>query len=146
MGLSYGTAIEFILKLMRNEPLTLHGSGLNKRHFLDATDFAEALLLLTKTKNKDRIYNIGTTQEYQNIDIANMLCHAFGLAPQQNIKYVEDRPFNDGRYSINWDKMTALGWKPTKTPDQDLPAIIQWYQDEYGRYGEPTDIINKPIH
>ena len=28
------------------------------------------------------------------------------------IKYVKDRPFNDFRYSINYNKIKKLGWKP----------------------------------
>ena len=34
---------------------------------------------------------------------------------QENVTYIEDRPFNDQRYYIENQKLKNLGWKITKT-------------------------------
>ena len=32
--------------------------------------------------------------------------------PKQKIEFFGDRPFNDVRYYLNFDKLCKLGWKP----------------------------------
>lgn len=125
---------KFILMLMNDEKLTLHGNGKNKRHFLGVRDFTKALMVLTKKGEIGECYNIGTTQEYQNVEVAEMLCELFDKSPEEYITYIEDRPFNDGRYAVNWDKITALGWKPSIDLKDQMVELIQWYRDNKDRY------------
>jgi len=125
---------KFILMLNNDEKLTLHGSGKNKRHFLAVRDFTNALMILTQKGEIGECYNIGTTQEYQNVEIAKLLCDHFDKPHDDYITYVEDRPFNDGRYAVNWDKMTALGWKPSIDLKNQIPDLIQWYLDNADRW------------
>lgn len=125
---------KFILMLNNNEKLTLHGNGENKRHFLAVRDFTKALMVLTNKGEVGECYNIGTTQEYQNIEMAKMLCDCFDLPADQYIIYVEDRPFNDGRYAVNWDKITKLGWEPKIKLKEQMPELIQWYTERAERW------------
>ena len=119
---------KFILMLMKREKLTLHGDGSNQRHFLAAQDLCKALGLLAQKGTIGDIYNIGTLDEYKNIEIAQMLCENFGLKAEEWITFVEDRPFNDARYAITWEPLTALGWKPELRLKEEMPALIKWYQ------------------
>jgi len=125
---------KFILMLMADEKLTLHGTGENKRHFLAVRDFTHALMILTQKGEIGEAYNIGTTQEYQNVEIAKMLCDHFDKPHDDYITYVEDRPFNDGRYAVNWDKITALGWAPKTQLSEQVPELIAWYKENLARY------------
>lgn len=125
---------KFILMLDEDKPLTLHGSGNNKRHFLAVRDFTNALMILTQKGEIGECYNIGTTQEYKNIEIAQMLCDAFEKPHSDYITYVDDRPFNDGRYAVNWDKMTALGWQPKTKLSEEIPELIEWYKARADRW------------
>lgn len=133
---------KFILMLMRDQKLTLHGSGENKRHFLAVQDFANALKILNEKGVIGECYNIGTTQEYKNIEIARNLCNLFGLSDKKYITFVEDRPFNDGRYAVNWDKITALGWKPQISLEQSLTELALWYETNFDRYFDNEKIIH----
>jgi UDP-glucose 4,6-dehydratase len=136
---------KFMLMLMQNQKLTLHGSGKNKRHFLAVRDFTNALKILVDKGVIGECYNIGTTQEFENIELATQLCELFGLDAQEYITYVEDRPFNDGRYAINWDKITALGWAPKTLLTDQLAEMAQWYLTNFDRYHEENvSIINRP--
>lgn len=126
---------KFILMLHNDQKLTLHGSGKNKRHFLGVRDFTKALMILTEKGEIGECYNIGTTQEFQNIEIAQMICNQFDKSSDEYITYVEDRPFNDGRYAVNWDKMTALGWKPDIELKDQIAALKEWYIKNADRWG-----------
>ena len=64
---------KFLLSLMTGKPLTIHGNGQNSRHYLCARDFAAALDLLAHKGEIHGYYNIGTTDEYTNLEIS---CHA----------------------------------------------------------------------
>ena len=50
------------------------------------------------------------------------------------IEYIEDRPFNDKRYSISSKKIKNLGWKPERNLLEDLPSIIEWYNKNYNLF------------
>ena len=41
-----------------------------------------------------------------------MICDEFQRPFDACVEFVSDRPFNDRRYAISWDKLTSLGWKP----------------------------------
>lgn len=125
---------KFILMLNNNEKLTLHGDGTNKRHFLAVRDFTNALMVLTHKGEVGECYNIGTTQEYQNVEVAKMLCGLFDKPDDEFITYVDDRPFNDGRYAVDWSKMTALGWVPKIQLEEQMPELIDWYVERAERW------------
>jgi len=136
---------KFLLMLMKDKKLTLHGDGLNKRHFLAATDFAAALALIVDKWQERKVYNIGTNEEYTNAQLTEMLCQAFDKKFDDCVTYVSDRPFNDGRYALNWDALTALGWKPSRQLKDDLPMIAKWYAENFDRYDDKSLIKQQPI-
>ncbi|MBL6939886.1 MAG: GDP-mannose 4,6-dehydratase [Alphaproteobacteria bacterium] len=117
-----------IMALIAGEKIPLHGTGKNTRHYLCATDFALALALLAKKGKDNETYNIGSPDEFTNRAVAEMICASFGYDPKDHITYVADRPFNDRRYLISWDKIAQLGWKPQRTLPLELPAIVAWYR------------------
>lgn len=135
---------KFLLMLMQGQKLTLHGNGRNKRHYLAAPDFAAALSLIAERWKPFEIYNIGTNEEYTNLEVSSMLCEQFGLKLDDCASFVEDRPFNDGRYALNWNHITELGWKPKFSLEKELPKIAQWYADNLNRYEAKAQLVNSP--
>jgi dTDP-glucose 4,6-dehydratase len=49
--------------------------------------------------------------------------------PESLIQYVRDRPGHDRRYSLNCDKIKALGWQICHTFEQALEETVRWYVD-----------------
>jgi dTDP-glucose 4,6-dehydratase len=43
------------------------------------------------------------------------------------IKYVTDRPGHDRRYSLNTEKMEALGFEPDRNFDPLLEQTVKWF-------------------
>ena len=125
---------KFTLQMIKGIKLTLHGNGQNIRHYLSAKDFANALIILAESGKVGEIYNIGSTEEYKNIEIAEMICDCFSSSTDENIIFIDDRPFSDSRYSIEFDKIKSLGWTQTHNLEKDFPSIVQWYKDNIHRY------------
>ncbi len=50
------------------------------------------------------------------------------------IEFVKDRPFNDQRYGISFDKIERLGWHPKHNLKDELSDIISWYRNNINRY------------
>jgi dTDP-D-glucose 4,6-dehydratase len=79
-------------------------------------------------------YNIGSEEEYSNIKITTMICNILGADFDQVVRFVDDRPFNDSRYSIDCKKIHSLGWQPTRQLKSTLREIVSWYVDNKERY------------
>ena len=125
-----------ILTLNKGEKIPIHGDGLNQRTFLCVHDFCDAINLLVNHGVVGEIYNVGTEEEYRNIDIAQMLCNYFKVDDSLHIAHVPDRPFNDARYSVNYEKITGLGWSKKRTLIEELPGIIEWYRQRASTYSK----------
>jgi dTDP-glucose 4,6-dehydratase len=117
-----------IMSLIDGQKIPLHGDGNNVRHYLSAPDFAAALVLLANKGVINETYNIGSIDEYANHEVARMICEQFNVSFEDSVEFVRDRPFNDSRYSISWDKITALGWKPSHRLPNDIPIVVDWYR------------------
>lgn len=76
-------------------------------------DVARAFEIILHRGEIGKIYNIGGSNEKSNIEVARDLIRLTGHGEREGqlIKYVEDRAFNDLRYTINSDLLRSLGWK-----------------------------------
>jgi UDP-glucose 4,6-dehydratase len=118
-----------IMNLAGGGKIELHGDGTNVRHFLSAVDFADALVLLAQTGKIHDIYNIGSPDEFSNREIAAMICREFGIDFDSHVVFVSDRPFNDRRYAVTYDKIVQLGWAPRRSLKSEMGAVVRWYRD-----------------
>lgn len=125
---------KFAMQSMTGRKMTLHGDGSNRRHYLAAEDFAEALIVLLHKGVIGEIYNIGSESEFTNIEVARMICAHFERDPEETIEFVADRPFNDSRYSVDVSKITGFGWAPRRPFENTLPDVLNWYQENRARY------------
>ena len=119
-----------IVNLIRNKSIPIHGNGQNVRFYLSALDFANALIILVKKKDRGT-YNIGSNYYEKNINIAKKICELFKKDPKKYINFTEDRLYNDKRYSVSSNKIRKLGWKPKRNLLEDLPEILKWYKENY---------------
>lgn len=122
-----------IISLLRGSKIPIHGDGKNIRYFLSAIDFANAILLLSKKVNSG-VYNVGSKNYFSNNQIVSLICEAMNMDKKKYLKYVNDRPYNDKRYSVSSQKIIKLGWKQENTLIRDLPEIINWYRNNIKLY------------
>ena len=104
----------FIMLLKNNKKCTIHGKGSTVRNFINVYDVCTAVDIILENGKIGEIYNIGGNKEneYSVLQIAQFLIQAIKKTTNYDnyIEYVTDRPFNDMRYFISSDKITALGW------------------------------------
>jgi len=124
----------FTLQKLHGKPMSIHGDGSNRRRYLAAEDFAEAIITLISHGKVGEIYNIGTTDEFTNLEIAGLICDALGGNIEDSVTYVGDRPFNDSRYAVKFDKISALGWKPRHHLQDEIKKVTNWYRENHARY------------
>jgi UDP-glucose 4,6-dehydratase len=134
---------KFINQLMRGRPVTLHGTGSNKRNFLYVEDVARAFEVILFKGINGMVYNIGGTNEKENIDVARQLIALSGYKGRENemMQFVEDRFFNDLRYFINSDKLIELGWKEEVSWEEGLKKTYEFYKNFGHRYGNIEDAL-----
>jgi UDP-glucose 4,6-dehydratase len=127
---------KFANQLMRGRAVTLHGDGSNTRNFLYVEDVASAFDILLHKAKPGQIYNIGGSNELPNVQVAKDIIEMMGLKDKESdlLTFVEDRCFNDLRYTIDNSKLQALGWKEETSWKDGLRKTIEWYQQHTQRY------------
>ena len=132
---------KFINLLMRGRKVTLHGTGSNKRNFLFVEDVARAFEKILFKGVVGYVYNIGGSNEIQNLDVAKDLIRLAGYPSgdekeKEMMTFVEDRIFNDHRYHINSDKLFDLGWKEEVSWEEGIKRTFEWYRVHSNRFGD----------
>ncbi|HEX9980741.1 MAG TPA: dTDP-glucose 4,6-dehydratase [Flavobacterium sp.] len=125
----------FINNIINNKSLPVYGDGKYTRDWLFVEDHARAIDLVFHEGRNHETYNIGGFNEWQNIELVNLLCGIMDRklgreegASAKLITNVKDRPGHDLRYAIDASKInTELGWKPSVTFEQGLEKTIDWY-------------------
>lgn len=80
----------------------VYGDGKQVREWIHADDNAAAIYKLLMSNKVKEIYNIGTKERYQNIEILKIIGEFLGK--EVNFKYVEDRLGHDKKYALDCDK------------------------------------------
>lgn len=127
---------KFIHQLKKNEKCTIHGEGKTIRNFIHVDDVSTAVETILIRGKVGEIYNIGTKNEYSVMEIARKLIKT--IKEDDNIysyvEFIEDRPFNDLRYSVSNKKLVSLGWKESISFEEGLRSTIEWYLNCPDRY------------
>lgn len=119
---------KFIHLLKNGQKCTIHGTGQTRRNFIHTYDVATAVDCIINSNidfGKGDTINIGTENEYSVLEIVQKLVKILYKENdyEKYIEFVEDRPFNDFRYSINSEKLKNLGWKEIKKFDIELEKL-----------------------
>ena len=130
---------KFITLLKENKKLTIHGTGLTRRNFIYIDDVVRAIDIIAAEGIDNNVYNIGSSDEYNVIEIATILLHLMkgrdnGDSGDEKIEdwveYTKDRNFNDFRYAIDTTKLNAIGWKKSVSFHEGLNKTVEWYMNK----------------
>ncbi|MCX5704293.1 MAG: GDP-mannose 4,6-dehydratase [Candidatus Omnitrophica bacterium] len=115
-----------ILKILRNEKIPVYAKGKNVREWLFVDDCAQGILKILEKGKVGEVYNIGSNQEKQNIEVAKTLVKILD-ADKRLISFVKDRPGHDIRYRLNCRKIREeIGFRPRTGFDEGLRRTIYW--------------------
>jgi dTDP-glucose 4,6-dehydratase len=101
--------------------IPLHGDGSYVRDWIYVKDNVDAIYSLIQRGEKNDVYNIGANNHLTNLEVVRDLLSSFGKG-DENIQFVENRWGQDLRYSLNTDKISALGWHP-----KNAKGIFKWW-------------------
>lgn len=121
-----------ILNVLHDKPVPIYGDGLYVRDWIHVIDHCRAIDLIMNKGRVDQVYNIGTDNEWANIDLAKKILQILGKS-EDLLQSVTDRPGHDRRYALVGDKLKReLGWKPSISFDQGLTETVNWYSGTGG--------------
>jgi dTDP-glucose 4,6-dehydratase len=138
-----------LTNVLRGLPLPVYGDGSNIRDWLYVEDHCRGIELVLEQGAVDQSYNIGGNNEWNNLDIVQLLCDqldarfaaddtlagrfpdspcATGAGARSLIRFVEDRAGHDWRYAIDASKISAeLGYKPAETFESGMQRTLEWF-------------------
>lgn len=123
--------------------MIIHGNGQNQRKYLYAGDAADAFDTILHKGQIGEIYNVGSYDEYSNLELSSKLLQIYGLSDEKRwIEYVIDRPFNDKRYAVDGTKLRSLGWVQNTSFDAGLQTTVQWYRDFPNWWGDIANVLS----
>jgi dTDP-glucose 4,6-dehydratase len=118
----------FTTNLLDGHKVPLYGDGLNIRDWIHVEDHNRAADLVLRAGEPGEVYNIGAGNELTNVELTTRLLELTGR-DESFIEPVSDRLGHDRRYSVNIDKVEALGWSLSRSFDDSLAATVEWYRD-----------------
>ena len=124
---------KLIFNIINNRALPIYAKGKNSREWMHVQDHCDALLLVYLKGKVGESYNIGSSMNLKNIDIAKKLIkiakdRTLKINKKVKIKFVKDRPGHDFRYALNNKKiLNELGWKSKIPFHSGLSKTLDWY-------------------
>lgn len=119
-----------IANILENKPVPIYGQGAQVREWIHVQSACAAIKKIIDDGKLNEIYNVGSGQEFSNIEVFNEICNLMGKG-NELLQFIPDpRKNHDFRYSVNCDKLKNLGWKNDfkfKGVGNSLHATIQWY-------------------
>lgn len=118
-----------IANALEDKPIPVYAKGLNSRDWIYVLDNASAIWNVSQHGNSGEIYNIGSNNEWKNIDLVKKLLDFLGK-PYDLIQFVKDRPGHDWRYAIDASKLQKnCHWKPQYSFEAALEETVNWYKE-----------------
>jgi dTDP-glucose 4,6-dehydratase len=117
----------FVTNAIDDQPLPLYGDGRNVRDWLFVGDHAAAIDFLLDRGEPGETYNIAGGSEAENIEVTRQVLRTLGK-PETLIRFVDDRPGHDRRYSLDAAKLARLGFRPATQFARGLAETVAWYR------------------
>ena len=127
---------KLIFNTLNNTPLPIYGNGKHSREWIFVEDHCEALLKIFKKGKLGEFYNIGSNNNFKNLEISQKILNVarkyISIGKNVKIHFIKDRPGHDIRYALNSKKINKkLKWiAPTKLQD-GLKKTFLWYLNNY---------------
>jgi UDP-glucuronate decarboxylase len=132
----------FIRQAIRNEPITLFGSGEQTRSFCYRDDLVDAMIRMMNTEGFTGPVNIGNPDEYTIGELAELIRELTQC--QVELRYLPLPPDDPTRRQPDITlARSKLGWNPTTPLREGLTKTIEWFRSiDIDSYNPPTPNFN----
>ncbi|MCH7823167.1 MAG: GDP-L-fucose synthase [Acidobacteria bacterium] len=132
------------VRLSGESQVRVWGTGTARREFMYVDDLADACLFLMKEYSDEDHINIGTGQDLEIRELAEMIREI--VFPGAEIRFEPDKPDGAPRKLLDASRLRALGWQPETGLKEGLRKTYSWFcennhsrieSDKTPRPGEP---------
>ena len=117
-----------IARILSGRKVPLYGDGKQVRTWLFVEDFTDAIFKVIKNGNVGEVYNIGSNEEKENIEVVKKILKLLGKNNEDLIEFTPDRPGHDLRYALDTEKAyKELGWEAKTSFEEGLRKTVEWY-------------------
>lgn len=143
----YGIVNWFIRLALEGKPLTIYGSGSQKRDYIYVSDIVEAFLLAALgEKSPGQTYNLGSGRGIPFRDMANLIAE---VVPGTSVVESEWKPENyfveTGDYVSDIRKIhEETGWHPKTALREGIERTVEYYRCHRDFYWSSEEALAKP--
>lgn len=127
----------WVRRLIDGEPIEIWGDGSQIRDFNYVDDTVEAILLgATRDDGNGHIFNLGSAERFNFIDLAKICIEMNGGGNYKVIPYPADRkPIDIGDYYADFGLIQKkLGWTPRVNFRDGFMRTLEFYRENKERY------------
>ncbi|MFH1112250.1 MAG: dTDP-glucose 4,6-dehydratase [Patescibacteria group bacterium] len=117
-----------VTNLLENKSVPIYSDGLQVREWIYVDDHARAIDLLVHKDDVDTVYNIGTGEEFTNLELINIVLKLLNK-DESCLEFVKDRPAHDRRYALDSSRLRDFGFKPQVKLGEGLSETVMWYKE-----------------
>jgi UDP-glucose 4-epimerase len=121
----------FLRRALEGETIQVFGDGRQQRDYTYIDDAVRAFLMLGARAALDgEVYNLGSSEVYSVLEIAEMLVAIAGCGRVELVPFPDDRKAIDiGSYRGSYAKLrAAVGWEPTVPVRTGLERTLAYYR------------------
>jgi len=131
----YGMVVpRFVQRALRGEPLSIYGTGRQKRCFCYVQDLVDAVIgLMNCEEAAGKVYNIGSTEEIAIEELADKIIELTGSKSKKEFISYEKaygRPIEDMMRRVPGLERVkeTIGWEPKTNLSETLQIIIESFK------------------
>jgi len=116
----------FIRRIIRGEPITIHGDGSQSRQFIYVRDLARGNVACLSPAAENQVFNLNGTKRISVLQIVKTLEEILGR--KATVTFVEDRKGNfKGRFISSEKARRLLGWAPELEYEDAMRRYVHWF-------------------
>jgi dTDP-glucose 4,6-dehydratase len=114
--------------------------GFHARGVEDAVEVVDFVLY----EAGETVLILGGGTDLTNHELTDRILAELGLG-WDRVRNIPDRRSNDRRYAMDWSKVAALGYQPTRAFERALADTVRWYRDNPSRWAPLPRDPSAPI-
>jgi GDP-L-fucose synthase len=112
--------------LANADSVTLWGTGIARREFLNVDDFSRMAVSLFESRESSEIINVGSGADISIAELAQLISKTVGY--RGTIAWDHSKPDGMLRKCMDVSKLLALGIEPTTSLEQGVSEMVEMYR------------------
>jgi len=130
----------FMNQIMKGEPMTIYGNGLQTRAFSHIDDVAPAIAdCIDHPGSANETYNIGADEPHSVLDLAKMVAEVFDVEPR--IQFLPARNEVQHAYASHEKVNSVFGLKPAVSLKEGIHKMAEWAKEKGAKKTSPFSDI-----